>query len=304
MRNEIDDFLASLRVEAGASPNTLKAYQADLEAFARSLAARGNPPLTSWSRGQIDDFVGACREGARPLSDVSLARRLSCLRTFLRFLQAEGLTSKDLTRWIEAPRRGRHLPGVLSIDQVRTLLDTPAASGKRTRSFRARRLRDDAVLEALYATGARASEVCGLQLQNVNLHMGYLRCVGKGSKERVIPIGRRAVECLRRYVDQARARNPAAARSAFLFLGRGVKPLSRETVWRILRHRAGAAGVAGRVYPHILRHSFATHLLRNGADLRVVQELLGHVSVATTQIYTHVDAARLRAVHDRFHPRA
>jgi integrase/recombinase XerD len=178
--------------------------------------------------------------------------------------------------------------------------ETPEAS----RPARRRRVRNDALLELLYATGMRASETVRLRIADVNLAMGYLRCIGKGDKERILPVGRQAAVRVRDYLDRVRARRAEGSRSPFLFLGRGARPLRRETLWRIIRRRAREAGVEGRVYPHLLRHAFATHLLRHGADLRIVQELLGHASVATTQIYTHVDAARLRAVHERFHPRA
>lgn len=301
MKQDLDLFLDALRVESGLSSNTLKAYRSDLEAFVSYLARQGSPPPSEWNRPLFDGFASSLRCEGR-LSDTSIARRLTALRVFLRYLYAEKRTAEDLTRWIEAPRRGRRLPGVLSVDQVRSLLEPQVAAESRRRTRR--RIRDNALIELLYATGARASEAIHLCIADVNLPLGYLRCVGKGDKERVIPVGRQAAARVKDYVDRVRARRSDAPRSPFLFLGRNGKPIRRETLWRILQRRALDAGLPGRAYPHLLRHSFATHLLRNGADLRIVQELLGHASVATTQIYTHVDAARLRAVHDRFHPRA
>jgi integrase/recombinase XerD len=302
MQREIDAFLDTLRVEAGASPHTLKAYRADLGRFAQHVADTGHPAPSLWGRPLFDGFVAALRD--RGLADGSVARTLTALRVFLRHLFAEGRLPEDVTRWIEAPRRARRLPGVLTVEQARTLLETAPAGASNSRGRRRRRLRDDALLELLYATGMRASEAVSLRVADVNLPMGYLRCVGKGNKERVIPVGRRAAARVKEYLERVRARRADAVRTPYLFAGRNGKPISRETLWRVLQRRAGAAGLKGRTYPHILRHSFATHLLRNGADLRIVQELLGHASVATTQIYTHVDAGRLRAVHDRFHPRA
>ena len=300
MQREIDGFLDALRVESGSSPNTLKAYRADLASFERYRAGAGSPPPSRWTRPLFDGFVLSLRK--RGLSDTSMARRLTALRVFLRHLFSEGRIPEDMTRWIEAPRRGRRLPGVLSCGQIRALLEHDAP--ERSRARRRRHLRDDAILELLYATGTRATEAATLRVTDVNLPMGYLRCIGKGNKERVIPLGRRAAARVKDYLDRVRARRTDTARSPFLFPGRNGRAIRRETLWRLLQRRAGGAGIGGRVYPHLFRHSFATHLLSNGADLRIVQELLGHASVATTQIYTHVDAARLRAVHGRFHPRA
>jgi integrase/recombinase XerD len=301
MQSEIEAFLDALRVEAGASPNTLKAYRADLSHFARHVAATGALPPSQWKRPLFDGFVTALRD--RGLADASIARTLTALRVFLRHLFAEGRLPADPTRWIETPRRAHRLPGVLSPDQARDLMESapPAAPG---RARKRRRFRDNALLELLYATGMRATEAVTLRVADVNLPMGYLRCIGKGDKERVIPVGRKAAARVAQYLERARARRADAQRTPFLFAGRNGKPIRRETLWRVLQIRALTAGLAGRVYPHLLRHTFATHLLRNGADLRIVQELLGHASVATTQIYTHVDAARLRTVHNRFHPRA
>jgi len=300
LQQSVEAFLNMLRVERGASTHTLKAYRNDLASFARHLDTSGSPPPAVWTRSLFDAFVNALR--AQGLSDSSIARRLTALRVFLRHLFAEGLIPQDLTRWIEVPRRSRRLPGVLTPDQVRSLLEPTPANA--SRGQRRRRVRDDALLELLYATGTRASEATSLKITDVNLAMGYLRCVGKGNKERVIPLGRRAAARVKEYLDRVRARRPDSTRSPFLFPGRKGRAIRRETLWRRLQSRAAATGIGGRVYPHLLRHSFATHLLRNGADLRIVQELLGHASVATTQIYTHVDAARLRAIHESFHPRA
>ena len=269
----LDEYLTHLEVEAGLARNTLLAYRRDLRGFRGPLDRRG-----------VQDYLVALASGGRRAS--SIARAAAALRGFLKFLGRD-----DLARAVAAPRKPRLLPHPLPREAVERLADTEAPG--------LHDLRDRALVELLYACGLRASEAAGLRLQDLHLDAGYIRCLGKGSKERVVPIGRRAVEVLSAYLAGPRA----AADSEFVFVsGRGGR-LSRETVWRIVRARARRSGVGGRVFPHAVRHSFATHLVENGADLRYVQEMLGHASISTTQIYTQVDRERLKAVHRRFHPR-
>lgn len=225
------------------------------------------------------------------VAPATLMRKLSAIRSFYRFLAREEIISADPTMNLPAPRLVRHLPSVLPIEEVERLLAQPDVSTPRG-------LRDRAMLELLYATGLRVSELVGLKRGEVNLEMGLVRCVGKGSKERIVPVGRPALEALSQYL---RAREDA---SSALFLGNRGRPLSRVSCWRMIGRYARQAGIRTAISPHTLRHSFATHMLDGGADLRTIQELLGHASVATTQIYTHVSVDRLREAYAAYHPRA
>jgi len=273
MQAKIEEFLDYLEIECGLARNTILAYRRDLAGF------RG--PAT---REAVQDHLASLHRRRRRAS--GRARAAACMRTFLRFLG-----HPDLAALVLAPKQPRLLPHPLSHEQVEDLLETE--TGARFE------VRNHALLELLYASGLRASELAGLKLVDLNLDAGYLRCLGKGSKERVVPVGRRAVEALREYL--AGPRGETDCESAFVSAKGG--RLARETVWRVIRAQALVSGVRGRVFPHALRHSFATHLVEGGADLRYVQEMLGHSKISTTQIYTHVDRERLRAVHRKFHPR-
>jgi integrase/recombinase XerD len=297
MRSAIRDFLDYLAVECGLAENTLRAYRRDLARFARHCA---ESRIAGPERVEADDVRAFLwSEARRGLDERSLARALVPIRGLFRWLAGERRISKDLVAIVEAPRAWRRIPEFLSPAEVSRLLDAEYGPGPLD-------LRDRAVLEALYATGARVSEVCGLDAASARLDLGYLRVFGKGRKERLVPIGRQAVAAIGRYLEAARPslRGGGGRQDGALFLSKRGRRLGREQVWRIVKSRCRAAGIAKHVSPHTLRHSFATHLLGNGADLRAVQEMLGHASVATTQIYTHVEAARLRAIHGRFHPRA
>jgi integrase/recombinase XerD len=284
LEREAELFLDALRVERGLSPNTLAAYRRDLRRLERFLQGRrigSVGRLTPAALGSYGSFLAAERLGA-----ASAARAVSSLRVFLKFLAAEGRLRGDLAATVSAPRKPQRLPEFLSTADVEAMLKAGLSA------------RDLAVLELLYGAGLRASEVCTLRPEDVRLEERYLRCRGKGMKERVVPIGRAAVARVREHLA---GRRPGP----YLFGGRRAdRPLTRQTVWRIVKLAARAGGVRHRTFPHILRHSFATHLIEGGAELRSVQELLGHASVATTQIYTHVDPKRLRSIHRRFHPRA
>ncbi len=302
MRAAIELYLRYLCVECGLARNTLAAYRRDLErfvAYLESAAAYGRPGVRP---AQVEaDHVRAFLwlEGRRGLSARSRARALVPIKGLFRFLCAERLLSCDPTERVDAPKTGRSVAHVLSLEAITRLLEAPWPEGVFG-------LRDRALLETLYATGGRVSEVVGLDLPALRLDLGVVRLLGKGQKERVVPIGCAAIAAIEAYVSEARPRLLSRARpdEPALFLSRGGRRIDRHAVWRRVRRRARALGITPTPSPHTLRHSFATHLLGGGAGVRSVQELLGHANVATTQRYTHVDGARLRAVHARYHPRA
>jgi integrase/recombinase XerD len=289
-------FLHYLMAECGVSPNTLAAYRSDLVKFIRWRKAQAPGPLARIDvprlAGYVDHLVGL------GLAPGSVGRHLASLSTFFRYLIYEGALSENTARLLTAPAVWDRLPTVLGPAAVERLIAAPDVSTRLGR-------RDRAALETLYATGCRASEVVGLRPSDLDLTGGAARCVGKGDKERVVPLGSRACEAIRAYLTRDRpalvARRPE---TAALFVARTGRPLSRVGLWHLVKTHARAAGLPNRVSPHTLRHSFATHLLAGGADLRAVQEMLGHASIATTQIYTRVELSRLREVHARFHPRS
>jgi len=289
-----DLFLHYLAAERRLAENTLEAYQADLSAFLAFVAGHGITEPAQITANHIRDFLGHChQQGISPRSN---ARRTSCLRAFFRFLLAEQLVPIDPTVLIDLPKPGRPLPKVLTVTEVDRLL---AGTGDTTPLG----LRNHAMLHLLYATGMRVSELVKLPVAAANLTAGYVRVLGKGNKERLVPFGEQARECLVVYLRDGRPHQLKKRRSDFLFLtGRGTA-MTRLRFWQIIREAARGAGIRKTISPHILRHSFATHLLENGADLRSVQMMLGHADIATTQIYTHVDGNRLKNLHQKFHPR-
>jgi integrase/recombinase XerD len=274
MKDKIDEFLSYLEIECGLSRNTILSYGRDLRGFAG--------PLT---RPAIQDFMSGLMTGSRRRAS-SIARASAALRSFLKFMGRE-----DLAQFVLAPKKPHLLPHPLDGDQVKDLLETDTKDRLSSR--------DRAMLELLYACGLRVSELSTLKLNDLNLDAGYLRCFGKGAKERVVPIGKMAVDALRDYLGGDRG----DADCEFVFVSSKGGRLVRESIWRIVQKHARHAALRGRVYPHALRHSFATHLVEGGADLRYVQEMLGHSKISTTQIYTQVDRKRLLAVHRKFHPR-
>jgi integrase/recombinase XerD len=289
----IERFADRAWMERGLSRNTLAAYQSDLRHCARWLAAAG-ASLPSARREHLLSYLAATVEGgARPRTS---ARRLSALRQFFRWCAREGLVAVDPTAQIEAPRLGRPLPASLSEAEVEALLAAPDTTG-------AEGMRDRAMLEVLYATGLRVSELVGLQPDQVNLNQGLVRVVGKGGKERLVPLGDEAVAWVGRFVSGARAELLGGRPCPALFPTRRGKGMTRQAFWYRVRHHAVGAGIRQPLSPHTVRHAFATHLVNHGADLRVVQLLLGHSSLSTTQIYTHVARERLQALHARHHPR-
>ncbi len=290
-------FAADLALARGLATKTVEAYGRDVRAFLEFLAARGKTTPEALVRADVADHVGALRAAGRKAS--TRARAFVAVREFLAFLASTHATAHDLSEGLEAPKKNLVLPRVL--DESTTLKILQSADGVAPRD-----LRDRAMLEFLYGCGLRVSELCGLELQDVIADAGVVRCRGKGSKERIVPIGLPAAKALARYLESAResfTRGNAAERR--IFLTRLGRPFTRMGVFKMLRERAAAAGVdAKAVSPHVLRHCFATDLLAHGADIRAIQEMLGHASIATTQIYTHVDRARLDSVHRTYHPRA
>ncbi len=294
MNSLIDRFLEHLVVERGLAQNSLEAYRRDLARYAAHLKGR-RTRIAALDRAEVPRYLLALREAG--LSPRSVARHLSAIRQFHRFLVREGHAAQDPTSHLESPRPWRRLPTILSGDEVERLL----AFGEATTP---QAFRDHAMLEVLYACGLRVSELVGLRLSDLDLTVGIVRVLGKGDKERLVPLGDAAVESLRAYLTHGRPRLERRRASPHLFLGRHGRGLTRQMFWQLLKRYARAAGITKRVTPHTLRHAFATHLLERGADLRSVQLMLGHADIGTTQIYTHLTRARLKAIYDRHHPRA
>jgi integrase/recombinase XerD len=289
-------FVEYLALEKGASRNTVEAYRRDLSRFLERLRARALAPEALRSSDLVLDFLRA--EKQRGQSVRSVARALAAIRTFYRWLTLEGAIDRDPTFSLEAPRVSKSLPILLDAGEIEKLIES--ASPRTSEG-----LRDRALLEILYGCGLRASEAAALRVDSMHFSYRYLRCIGKGNRERVVPMSEASIAAVTAYLEKAR---PALLRNrpdpGPLFLNRAGRALGRGGVWRAVKAAARRIGLPKRSYPHLLRHSFATHLLAGGADIRSVQELLGHASVATTQMYTHLDKDRLRAVHRRYHPRA
>jgi integrase/recombinase XerD len=290
----IRDFLHHLTVERGLAKNSVLAYGRDLAKFGRFLNGKGRGPRQV-RQGEIDEF--ARRLGRDGLSAKSIARALNAVRMFYRFLVVEKIVSEDPTTAVRAPRTWKTLPRFLTLEEVDHLLETPDTSS-------ALGLRDAAMLELLYATGLRVSELVSLRARDLNLEAGYLRCLGKGSKERLVPLGRKAAQKLKAYLESGRPGLLGGSGQPALFLNSRGGRMSRQGFWKLLKKYGRAVGLRGRLSPHVLRHSFATHLLERGADLRSVQMMLGHADISTTQIYTHINRERLRKIYKEFHPRA
>ena len=307
MQHLVDAFLDYLTVERGLAANTRRAYREDLTEWTGFLRRRNVEQVVDVRRELITEFLleqrkpgSTARGHAREqgLSVRSVARRLAAVRMFFRFLVREKLLATDPTQNIDTPRLWQNLPQTLDYTEVERLLALPATATKLG-------LRDRAILELMYASGLRISEVAGLTLNELNLDAGFLRTTGKGNKERIVPVGKTAAEWLRRYLAEARPfLGRDNRRESQVFLSTRGGRLSTKTIWHLVKKYARAACIAKNIKPHTLRHSFATHLLNNGGDLRVIQEMLGHADIATTQIYTHVDQHRLKDAHYRFHPRS
>jgi integrase/recombinase XerD len=293
------DFLAYLEFERGLSRNTLDAYRTDLLQFGRFLEGREASALEA-SPADVSDFLQllATGDGEKPpASPATIHRKSACLRSFYRHLRRDGLLDTDPTATLSTPRRSRKLPQVLTRGEIERLLSQPRGTEPAS-------LRDRALLEVMYACGLRASEAIGLELMDVDVQEGLLRARGKGSKERIVPIGQAALKALRIYLERGRPALVKGAPEAHLFVNFRGGQLTRQGLYKIVRRHAQTAGLADRMSPHTLRHTFATHLLAGGCDLRSVQEMLGHADVSTTQLYTHLSSERLKDVYFRAHPRA
>jgi integrase/recombinase XerD len=290
----LEGYLTHAVAERGLARRTVDAYARDLEDFVEFAWRRGAARPRDLHRSTITLYLLALRR--RGLASSSVARRLAALRSWMRFLLRDDVIADDPSLDVTMAKRARRLPDILAVDEVERLLAQPRGEGPTV-------LRDRAILELLYAAGLRVSELTTLDVGDVDLAVEYVRCMGKGSKERIVPIGSQAVRALQRYLTHARPALAGRRMPAAFFLNRRGGRLTRQSVWTLLRDSARSAGIRKPISPHTLRHSFATHLLDGGADLRAVQEMLGHASVVTTQIYTHLTRSRLRDVYRRAHPR-
>lgn len=296
MTGRMQLFLEYLTVELGLSANTRQAYERDLRLFCKTLGFKNSDELVNVSREQITGYMTQLKE--KGLAAATIARKLAAIKAFYRFMTAEGYMDANPAEVVEAGTKGIKLPRVLSEDEVVRLLNQPDITT-------AEGFRDRTMLEVLYATGMRVSELINLTLERVDLNMKYIIAFGKGSKERIVPLGSVAAEFLQQYLEKVRPKLTHAGRNTnVVFLAFGGHELTRQRFWQIIRAYGQKANINKALTPHILRHSFATHLLDNGADLRSVQELLGHSDISTTQIYTHLTNKRLRDIYAKAHPRA
>jgi integrase/recombinase XerD len=287
-----DQFINHLRVEKGLADNTIQSYSRDLTRFLLFLEKGKISPLRV-TRDHLSEYI-ASLQGT--LSIRSIARNLSSLKMFFRFLISEGEIKENPTRLLESMKLPQRLPKILSHKEVDLLLAQPDLS-------RPLGLRDKAMLELLYATGLRVSELIGLKVMNINLEVGFVRTIGKGSKERMIPMGEKAKSALQSYLLDGRIILLKRGNAPHLFLNSNGRPMTRQGFWKIMKKYGIMAGIAKKITPHRLRHSFASHLLEGGADLRSVQIMLGHADISTTQIYTHITGERLKKIHEKYHPR-
>jgi len=294
MEQLLDQFLHYLIVEKGLSRNTIEAYSLDLTRFLDYLGGKGFKELQGIGKFDVRGFLLSLRR--KNLSAKSIRRDLSAIRSFFRFLIQEGILETNPIEDLESPKVVKKLPEILSLKEIEQILEQPDLQTPLG-------IRDRAMLEMLYATGMRVSELTGLPTHQVNLEGGYVLLYGKGSKERIVPLGSEAMNWVTRYLSTARGTLAKAKESPFLFINRSGKGMSRQGFWKNLKDYARRAGLRKRITPHLLRHSFASHLLERGADLRSVQMMLGHVDISTTQIYTHVTGERLKKVHKQYHPR-
>ncbi|MDI9556685.1 MAG: site-specific tyrosine recombinase XerD [Pseudomonadota bacterium] len=290
----VEEYLHFLAVERGASLNTLEAYSRDIGRFLEFAGASGVPSPLAVNPEHVTAYLGALR--GQGLSPASVNRKLAAIRGFYRYLLREARVEENPLARVETARTWMRLPGALSRDEMESLLAQPAEASPSG-------IRDRAILELLYATGIRVSELATLTLNRLNRQMGFLVAVGKGRKERIVPVGQSALGWLGRYIEQARPVFLKKKTSNALFLNRSGEGFTRQGLWKLIKKYAKMAGLERKVHPHTFRHSFATHLLEGGADLRSVQIMLGHADISTTQIYTHVTRERLKEVHKRFHPR-
>ncbi|MGE6258905.1 site-specific tyrosine recombinase XerD [Heyndrickxia sporothermodurans] len=297
MLDRLKDFIHFMVVEKGLSKNTIVSYERDLKSYIKYMEkVEQTESLNDITRVHIVQFLNHLRKQGK--SAKTLARHVASIRSFHQFLLREKASESDPTVHLETPQTERNLPKVLNLSEVEALLDAPSENSPLS-------LRDKAMLELLYATGIRVSELINLNLEDLHLTMGFVRCIGKGNKERIIPIGKTATNVLEMYLKDGRSKLISKQnQTQSLFLNHHGNRLTRQGFWKILKGLAKKANIEKELTPHTLRHSFATHLLENGADLRAVQEMLGHADISTTQIYTHVSKTRLKDVYSKHHPRA
>lgn len=292
--SEMADYLRVIRVERGLSANTITAYRQDLTTFSKFLDKQKRD-LGSVDHLLVLRFLNQLRTAGR--ANTSIARMVTTLRKCFAYLKKEGVVAHDPMQTIKPPKKAQHLPAVLTINEVDDLLAVPDVE-------KPLGIRNKAMLELMYATGLRVSELVHLKLTDLHLDLAMLQTIGKGDKERIIPMGEVAIDWLKTYLRDSRPKLLKGQQSEAVFLNDHGRPISRQGVWLLIKNLVKAAGIQKDVSPHTLRHSFATHILENGADLRIVQELLGHSDISTTQIYTHISKKRLTEVYDQFHPRA
>lgn len=296
MDDTVDEYLHYLKVERGLSKNTIQSYRRDLSQYLDFLK---NSEISAWDRVDryvVLNFLQCLKEEGK--SSATIIRMVSALRKFHQFLRQERITENDPMQHVDTPKKGQKLPKILSVEEVETLIETPDTTTILG-------IRDRAILEVMYATGLRVSELISLKLSDLHLSLGLIQTIGKGDKERIIPLGDLAIKWIEKYLNESRSslsyhKEP----QPFLFLNHHGRGLTRQGIWKNLRQIVKDAGIDKEVTPHTLRHSFATHLLENGADLRVVQELLGHADISTTQIYTHITKQRMADVYKEYFPRA
>lgn len=296
MQQLILEFINYMSVERGLAKNTLMAYDRDLKLYSGYLKKAGVENVQAVTRDRVSSFLYELKK--RKLSTPSICRALTAVKMFHRFLVRENFLKDDPTNLVETPKLWKKVPEVLSQAEIEVILK--AAQGKKPQL-----IRDQAILELFYASGMRVSELADLKMSGLNFDVGYVRCIGKGRKERLIPIGKKSREALSIYCQKVRPKFESRAQATdVLFLSRLGKRISRQAIWNLIKAYAKKSNIKKNIKPHTLRHTFATHLLEHGADLRSVQEMLGHSDISTTQIYTHVDKERLKAVHKQFHPRS
>ena len=295
MKELAEEFIYYLAVERGLSDNTLTSYRMDLEGYLEFCRQTGIETLEQGDKNTVMAYL--YRQQLSGMAPATIARRLAALKSFYKYLTAEDLLDKDPTADLEFPKLAQKLPRILTVAEVDHLLAQPKLSTPTG-------CRDKAMLELLYATGIRVSELISLDLEHVNLSVGFARCFGKGAKERIVPVGEVAVSFVKTYLEQGRGKLGQGGKTRALFVNRYGARLTRQGFWKIVKGYAVKAGIKKTITPHIFRHSFATHLLENGADLRSVQEMLGHADIGTTQIYTHLTKQRIKEIYDRSHPRA
>ena len=295
MKSLVKEFINYLAVERGLADNTLDSYNRDLKQFQEFLSNEKVENIQKATRNIVMSYLMFLQKRGRATATVS--RHLAALKSFYHFLLREKYIEKDPTANLESPKLEKKLPRILSVNEVEKLLSQPKGNEPTG-------LRDKAMLELLYASGIRVSELISLDMNHINLDMGYIRCFGKGSKERIVPVGSFARKCVNEYLQKGRAKLIKSRAEKALFVNQHGRRLTRQGFWKIIKKYATKAGISKEITPHTLRHSFATHLLENGADLRSVQEMLGHADITTTQIYTHLTKGRLREVYTKSHPRA